>query len=139
MDHGPFSHWTHRSPALSVVDMVMCVAKPETRCHRGGSGFRRMKGEAAMKYGYRQLIMKTLVSAAIALVAVGGGAAPASADSSSFGSDPNPFSSLGCGCRETAPAGGPAVRDEIDRGIREGHYAQLPGLAAPTRARPPGQ
>ncbi|HET7074554.1 MAG TPA: SDR family NAD(P)-dependent oxidoreductase [Mycobacterium sp.] len=44
-------------------------------------------------------------------------------------------STLHCGCRETAPAGSQVRADEIDRGIRQGLAAQLPGLPGP--AQPP--
>ena len=61
-----------------------------------------------------------LVGGAVALVFGVGGAAPASADPNAGSSDPSPFSTLRCACRETAAAGGEVRRDEIDRGIREG-------------------
>ena len=83
------------------------------------------------------VITKLLVGAAIALGSCVVAAAPAGADSNPIGPDPNPFSALSCGCRETAPAGSPAVRDEIDRGLREGHSALLPGLPAPTQPSQP--
>jgi hypothetical protein len=75
-------------------------------------------------------IAQILVSAAIAMGSVAG-AAPAGADSNPTGADPNPFATLSCGCRETAPAGSPVLRGEIDRGIQNGFSAQLPGLPAP--------
>ncbi len=77
-----------------------------------------------------QVITKILVSAAIALGSYVGGAAPASADPNPIGTDPNPFGALSCSCRETAPAGSPALREEIDRGIRAGLSALLPGPPA---------
>jgi hypothetical protein len=80
---------------------------------------------------HRQLITKMLVSAAIVLGSCVGGAAPASADPDPIGTDPNPFGALSCSCQETTSAGSPALRDEIDRGIRAGLYAQLPGRPAP--------
>jgi hypothetical protein len=82
---------------------------------------------------YRKLIMTALVGSAIALGAGVAGAAPAGAAPNTMGPDPNPYSTLGCGCSETAPAGSPALRDEIARGLREGHSAWLPGLSAPTQ------
>jgi hypothetical protein len=42
MDHGMRSYWTHRSPVLTVGDMVTRVVNPETRHRRGSSGFRRI-------------------------------------------------------------------------------------------------
>lgn len=77
-----------------------------------------------------QVITKILVSGAITLGACVGGAAPASGD-------PNPFGGLSCSCRGTAPAGSPDLREEIDRGLREGHSAWLPGLPAPAQSGQP--
>jgi hypothetical protein len=68
----------------------------------------------------RVLITKMLVSAAIVLGSGVVAAAPASADPNPSDIYPNPFGGLTCSCQETAPAGGPVRRDEIDRGIREG-------------------
>lgn len=48
------------------------------------------------------------------------GAAPAGADPNSYGSDPNPFGSLTCNCQETTPPSGPALNQELDRGLRAG-------------------
>jgi hypothetical protein len=70
------------------------------------------------------MITKLLVGAAIALSSYIGAAAPVSAD-------PSPFGTLGCSCRQTPPADGPALNAEIDRGLREGHSVWLPGLPAP--------
>ena len=67
----------------------------------------------AAKWGYQRVIAKILISAAIGLGCFVGGAAPA-------GADPNSFSGFSCHCRETAPAASPVLRDEIDRGVREG-------------------
>ena len=67
------------------------------------------------------MITKMLVSAAIVVGSLVVGAAPASADSNP--SDPNPFGSLTCSCQETAPTGGPALRQELDRGIAAGLVA----------------
>jgi hypothetical protein len=63
------------------------------------------------------MITKMLVSAAI-LGSLVVGAAPANADPNQ--PDPNPFASLTCNCQTTTPDGGPAVSDELDRGIRAG-------------------
>jgi len=71
------------------------------------------------------VIPKILIGAAVALGAYVGGAAPASADGSPIGSAPNPFGGLSCSCRETAPPGSPALKEGIDRGIREGRTAWL--------------
>ena len=75
------------------------------------------------------VITKLLVSAAIALGCGVAVAAPASADPNAFGTEPNPFSGLSCSCRETAPVGSPLLREEIERGLREGYTARLPGGA----------
>lgn len=84
-----------------------------------------------------RVITKLLVSGAIALGSCVVAAAPAGADQNPIGPDPNPFSTLSCGCQETAPAASPVVRGEIDRGLREGHSAWLPGLPAPTQPSQP--
>lgn len=68
------------------------------------------------------MIIKVLVSAAIAIGSVGE-AAPASAD-------PSPFGTLSCSCQDTAPAGSPALGEETDRGLRKGLSAWLPGHQA---------
>ena len=83
------------------------------------------------KHRNHQVITKILVSAAIALVCGVAGAAPASAGPNVSSTDPNPFSGLSCDCQETAPAGSPALREEINRGIREGRTVSVPGLPAP--------
>ena len=87
------------------------------------------------KRRYQKMITKILVSAAIVLGFGVVGAAPASAGPDTVGTAPNPFGTLGCGCQETAPAGSPVLRAEIDRGLREGHTAVLPGLPAPAQPR----
>jgi hypothetical protein len=80
---------------------------------------------------------KMLVGAAIALCFYIAGAAPAGADPNPVDTGPNPYGTLSCAaCRETTPADSPALKAEIDRGLREGHSAWLPGLPAPTQ---PGQ
>jgi hypothetical protein len=90
---------------------------------------------------HHQVITKILVSAAIALGSCVGAAPPASADPNPIGTDPadpNPFGGLSCNsCQETAPPGSPALREEIERGLREGHSARLPGLPPPTQPRQP--
>jgi hypothetical protein len=86
---------------------------------------------------HRRVITKILVGAAIALGAGLAGAAPAAADPNAIGTaPPNPYGTLGCNCRETAPAGSPQLGEEINRGIREGLTVSVPGLPAPAR---PGQ
>lgn len=74
------------------------------------------------------LITKTLISGAIVLGSWVMGAAPAIADANT--TDTSPFSGLHCDC-QPAPTEGPA-RQAIDRGLREGLAASLPGLPAPT-------
>jgi hypothetical protein len=76
------------------------------------------------------MIAKILVAAAIAVGSYLGAAAPVSAD-------PNPFGTLGCDCRQAPAADGPALKAEIDRGLREGHSAWLPGLPAPVQPTQP--
>lgn len=65
------------------------------------------------------MITKMLVSAAI-LGSLVVGVAPANADPSQSGTDPNPFGSLTCNCQETTPADGPALTGELNRGIWKG-------------------
>ena len=77
---------------------------------------------------------KMIVTAAIALAAGLALAAPAAADPSAIGIDPNPFGTLGCNCRATPPAGGPESKQEIKRGLREGRSVSVPGLPAPARS-----
>jgi hypothetical protein len=79
------------------------------------------------------VVTKILVSAAIALGLGFAGAAPASADPNAVGTDPNPFGTLRCSCQETAPADSPTLRDEINRGYREGLSVAVPGLPAPAQ------
>jgi hypothetical protein len=85
--------------------------------------------------GHRPIITKILVSV-IALWSYVGAAASASADPNPVNTGPNPYGTLRCECRETAPPDSPALRAEIDRGLREGHSASLPGLPPPAQ---PGQ
>ncbi len=74
-------------------------------------------------------IAKTLITAALTFGLCFADAAPAGADDP----DANPFSKLSCSCHETAPAGSPALMEEIHRGLQEGLAAWLPGLPAATR------
>ena len=85
---------------------------------------------------HHRLIAKILVSTAIGFGVCIGVAAPASADKSTAGADPNPFSGLHCSCQKRVPAGDPAATAEIDRGIREGLSVAAPGLPAPAQPRP---
>lgn len=85
----------------------MSIAKPE----QSTIGLPNLK--------YRQVIAKALASGAIGLgLLVGGAAAPASADPHSSGTDPNPFSTLSCSCQKTTSPGGPALTEQLNRGIR---------------------
>jgi hypothetical protein len=72
-----------------------------------------------------QVIMKMLVSGAIALGVWVGVAAPASADANSVGANPNQFGALRCSCQEAASPGSPALTEEMKRGIRAGLSADL--------------
>jgi len=80
-----------------------------------------------------QVITKILIGAAVALGTYVGGAAPVGADPNPIGSAPNPFGGLSCSCRETAPPDSPALREGIERGIREGRTAWLPRLSPSTQ------
>jgi hypothetical protein len=66
------------------------------------------------------LITKMLISGAIALGVWVGVAAPASADANSVGANPNQFGALSCSCQKAASPGGPALTEEMKRGIRAG-------------------
>ncbi len=59
------------------------------------------------------MITKLVAGAAIMAATAVGISAPASAD-------PSVFSALGCSCPQTPLKGGPAVMDQINRGIRTG-------------------
>jgi hypothetical protein len=75
---------------------------------------------------YHQVMTKILIVVAVALgSSAGAAAAPVGADPNPIGSAPNSFGGLSCSCPETAPPGGPALREGIDRGIREGRTAWL--------------
>jgi hypothetical protein len=78
---------------------------------------------------HQHIILKLLVSAAIALVRLVGGAAPASADPDPGRTGPNPCGGIASSCQETYPAGSPEQREEIDR---ESEMACLPGRRDPT-------
>ena len=84
---------------------------------------------------HRPVFTKILVSA-IALCSYIGGAAAASADPNPVDTGPNPYGIFSCACQETAAPDSPALKAEIDRGLREGHSAWLPGLPAPTQPSP---
>jgi len=85
----------------------------------------------------QHVIAKMLVGGAIALCSGIAGAASVSADPNPVNTGPNPYGTLSCECRETTPADSPALQAEIDRGLREGHSAWLPGLPAPARPSQP--
>lgn len=51
-------------------------------------------------------------------VAISAGAAVVG--SATAGADPGAFSTLSCSCEQAAPAGSPARKDAIARGIRQG-------------------
>jgi hypothetical protein len=87
------------------------------------------------KYGYRRVITKVLVSAAIVVGSWVGEAAPAGAEPDAIGAESNPYTGFRCSCPQAAPPGSPAASEEINRGLRQGHSAWLPGLPAPTQPR----
>ena len=66
------------------------------------------------------MITKMLGSTAIALASLVVGAAPAFADPNPSDTHQNPFGGLTSLSRETVPAGGSALAQEIDRGLRDG-------------------
>jgi hypothetical protein len=85
---------------------------------------------------YHRVMTKILiVVVAVALGSYVGGATPVGADPNPIGSAPDPFGGLSCSCRETAPPGSPALREGIERGIREGRTVWLPGLSPSTQPR----
>jgi hypothetical protein len=65
-------------------------------------------------------ITKACVGGAIALAAWLGAVAPAGADPSSYGADHSQFGNLTCNCQPQAPLSGPALTQELNRGIRGG-------------------
>ena len=69
---------------------------------------------------HHRFIAKVLVSTAVVFGALIGASAPASADPNTAGANPHAFSALSCDCQETAPADSPLLKDDIDRGIRNG-------------------
>jgi hypothetical protein len=81
---------------------------------------------------HQHIILKLLISAAIALVRLVGGAA-ASADPDPGRTDPNAFGGIACSCQETYPASSPERREEIDR---ESGMVCLPGRPGVISARP---
>lgn len=76
---------------------------------------------------FMKVITTILMSVAIVLGSCVVGATPAGADEVTI--DPNPFGALSSGPRETALTGGPAVREEIERGIRGGLSASPESLS----------
>lgn len=62
------------------------------------------------------MIPKLLVGVAGIAIALGA----SSGTAASAGTDPNPFSHLGCACKDSDPPGGPALRDDINQGIHQG-------------------
>jgi hypothetical protein len=93
--------------------------------------------EDDMTTRHHQVITRILVGGAVALGFYVGGAASASADPNSMGSAPNPFGGLTCSCRQTAPPGSPAAREEIERGLRESRSAWLSELPPSTQPKQP--
>jgi hypothetical protein len=73
-----------------------------------------------MSTRHQHIILKLLVSAAIALVLWVGSVLPAIADPDTGRTDPNPFGGFDCSCQEKYPASSPQQRVEIDRGILDG-------------------
>ena len=73
-----------------------------------------------------KVITKTVVSIAIVLGSCVVAATPASADEVTI--DPNPFGALSSGPQETALTSGPALREELERGIRGGISASPESL-----------
>jgi hypothetical protein len=69
------------------------------------------------------VITRVLVSAAIAVAAAMGVAAPASAD-------PSPFNDLSCSCPPTVPEGGATVTDQLNKGIQTA-LTDLQGIQVP--------
>jgi hypothetical protein len=66
------------------------------------------------------VITKLVAGTAITVAAAVAVSAPASAD-------PSVFNILSCTCQQTLPKGGPAVMDQINRGIQTG-LADLQGI-----------
>lgn len=70
------------------------------------------------------MIPKLLFGVAGMAIALG----VSSAATASASTDPNPFSHLGCACKDSDPPGSPALRDNINQGIHQ-------GISAPSFAR----
>lgn len=90
---------------------------------------------SAVKHKCRQLMVKSLVSAAIALGAGVAGAAAASADDTPNVTDPA-FGALSCDCETAAPPDSPVRRRAVHRGMQEGLSNSLAGQPKPAG---PGQ
>ncbi len=82
-------------------------------------------------------LKRPLISVAIVLGCCVALAAPASATTGPSTTDPNPFGGLTSNSRETAAPGSSALKAEVDRGLREGQSAWLPGLPAPAHPSQP--
>jgi len=80
---------------------------------------------------HHHVLTKRLLGAAIAVGCCVGAAPPAGADPDRAGADADPFAALGCSCRQVAPPDGPALREEIRRGLRDGLSVWVPGLPPP--------
>jgi len=93
--------------------------------------------EDDMTTRHHQVTTRILIGGAVALGLYVGGAAPAGADPNPIGSAPNPFGALTCSCRQTAPPGSPAAREEIERGLRESRSAWLSELPPSTQPKQP--
>lgn len=65
------------------------------------------------------LSIKALICAALIVVFGASAATPAGADPSPGGGDAHPFGGLSCSCSDTAPAGSPALRQQIAQGIQQ--------------------
>lgn len=70
------------------------------------------------------MIPKLLVGVVGVVIALG----VSSEATASASTDPNPFSHLGCACKDSDPPGGQAFRDKINQGIHQ-------GISAPSVAR----
>ncbi len=80
---------------------------------------------------HRMSLAKMLGGFAIAAGCCVAGVAPAHADPDAEAAGPNPFGTLRCGCPQTESPVSAERRNEIDRGIREGLSARVPGLPPP--------
>jgi hypothetical protein len=77
-------------------------------------------------------LAKMLGGFAIATSCCVAGAAPAPADPDAHGAEPNPYGTLRCGCPDAAGPDSAERRNEINRGIRQGLSAWVPGLPPPS-------